>query len=507
MNTNSKKISPWSIAAGLFILLAAIFLRFHELSDRPLHFDESTNARMLGTQLEKDAQPFDPKHFHGPLLNQITAPYAQVSGETSWKTLTKHTLRIPTAVFSLLMVIIALGLSRFGQREDGLAAGLLLATSPLLVYYGRMYIHETLFITCGLFTLFTLLLFLNRPTRKASIYFGLGLGLMAATRETWVISLFAWGISSILYLAISRGKACPILFLKKQVYRFTKPLVLAGVIAAIVILISYSSLGKHPSGIIDFFRTYWVYSPVEGHEKPFLYYMDMLVFPKHQDGLWWTEVGVLFFALIALLKTPKGGHRKTAIFIFTAGMLHLLVYSCIAYKTPWLVGLGWAHLCLCAGIGATTLIRSQNKPSKIIATALFALVITWQAQQAHRAAFRFSSDARNPYTYVHTTKDAERMAKWLEKLAKQHPEIKSTPVAVIGAFYWPLPWYLRSFDAVGYWSQLPNNANSLPLLLIMPQSDETVSDTLKKTHLFFPRGLRHEVPVTVAIRKDLWDTE
>ena len=372
---------------------------------------------------------------------------------------------------------------------------------------GACYIHETLFIACGLFTLFALLALLKNPTRKPAICFGLGLGLMAATRETWVISLFAWGVASIIYLAITQGKSCPISLLKKQTVRFIKPLALAGLVAAVLILISYTALGKHPSSIIDFFQTYWVYSPVEGHEKPFLYYFEMLVFPKHRGGLWWTEMGILFFALIALFKTPKGSHRQCAHFIFTAGMIHLFVYSCIAYKTPWLAGLGWAHLCLCAGIGAAQLIRSESKVSKGIATALLALVIFWQAQQAHRAAFRFSSDARNPYAYVHTSKDVERMSDWLEKLAVQHPEMNANPLAVIGSTYWPLPWYLRSFDQVGYWQTLPEDANDLPLLLIMPQSDETVSDSLESTHLFFPRGLRHEVPVTIAIRKDLWNKE
>ena len=75
---------------------------------------------------------------------------------------------------------------------------------------------------------------------------------------------------------------------------------------------------------------------------------------------------------------------------------------------------------------------------------------------------------------------------------------------VVGSYYWPLPGYLRSFEQVGYWKKLPADAAEFPLVLMMPDVN---ADALSASHEFFPRGLRHEVPVTVAIRKDVWERQ
>jgi len=256
---------------------------------------------------------------------------------------------------------------------------------------------------------------------------------------------------------------------------------------------------------VDFVRTYFDYSVMPGHEKPFFYYADLLLRPRERGGLWWTEAGALLLAMYGYFFMPKGRGRYACRFILDGGLMHLLVYSILGYKTPWLPCLGWLHVCLAAGFGAGQLIRSSRSWWRLPAIAIVVFILGWQTVQSRRAAFRFAADMRNPYAYVPTTRDAERMADWLNDLAAEFPVLNSEPVTVVGAAYWPLPWYLRQFERVGYWDTLPPGAETRPLLLLVSSAEGPDTSALEKTHVFFPRGLRHEVLTTIALRKDIWD--
>lgn len=492
--------------AALLILAVSAFLRLSELDVRPLHFDEGTNARILSTELETGHAVFDPAHHHGPLLSLMTSRIVRARGESDWNHLTKYSLRLGVAACGVFTILASLLLGRVdrmgrgaslqGWSGDGLAAAAFIATSPMLVYYSRMFIHEPMFVACGMLALLALLHFHCTPSLASAIFLGLGAGLMAAARETFVISIAAWGLATIPWLLHWHRE-------KMHVEVIRHLLVSLGILAFITAAV-YSNYFRNPRGLLDFFSTYVVYSPVAGHEKPFGYYFEMLLWPKHRLGAWWTEISVLLMALFAYLRCPAGT-RSAARFLVHSGILHLLIYSLLAYKTPWLASLGWLHVCLAAGLGANHLVMVSRGAWRVPALVTILTVLTWQGVQAHRACFRFSSDARNPYAYVPTSTDLERMATWLQDLARDHPELNTEPVAVVGRFYWPLPWYLRSFNQVGYWDELPENASERPLLLVLPTTGPSDPEILKDSHVLLPRGLRHEVPVIVALRKDIWE--
>ncbi|MBT3192369.1 MAG: TIGR03663 family protein [Verrucomicrobia bacterium] len=498
--------SRLALALGaIAILCVAAWLRFADLGDRPLHFDEGTNARILSTLLEEGVYTFNPKHFHGPFLSLVSAPITHCLGENTWQTFSKIGLRATAALCGLLAVAAGLGLCRIGRHTDGLAAAAFLATSPLLVYYSRMWIHEPLFAVCGLVTLIALKAFLQHPRVLYAVELGVGVGLMAATRETFVFSLFAWGVASIIWLLQAHPSDSPLELLRRSWRAYSRLLLLSFVIVAGIIVASYSSFGKNPAGVSDFFRAYLVYDTVPGHEKPALYYLELLLWPKHRAGLWWTEIGVLLLALYGYFLCPRGETRSAVCrFLMHSGAIHLAIYSLLAYKTPWLASLAWVHFCLAAGIGAVQLIRTARGWWRIPAAAIIAAILIWQGMQSDHATGRLASDARNPYAYVPTSRDVERMGTWLEALRQQHPPLDQQAVAVVGSFYWPLPWYLRGFSKVSYWETLPEDAAHRPLLLVLSTAKEADLACLKETHECFPRGLRHEVLVTVAIRKDIW---
>lgn len=74
------------------ILTLALFLRLQGLTDRPIHADEATGARLLAERLEGKEYTFNARHFHGPLLSLTALPIARISGEKDWGPLSLRTL-------------------------------------------------------------------------------------------------------------------------------------------------------------------------------------------------------------------------------------------------------------------------------------------------------------------------------------------------------------------------------------------------------------------------------
>ena len=66
------------------------------------------------------------------------------------------------------------------------------------------------------------------------------------------------------------------------------------------------------------------------------------------------------------------------------------------------------------------------------------------------------------------------MEAWLEQLRAVAPGAALDEVAVIGGDYWPLPWYLRAFEKIGYWQEPPPDLAKFPLVFAMPESAEAV---------------------------------
>jgi uncharacterized protein (TIGR03663 family) len=175
--------------AGTVLLWLAIFavagwLRFEHLAQRPFHADEATGARIAAKRIESGEPQFNPKHYHGPLQYDLAIPLCRFRGETRWETMTKGTLRLLPALAGCLVVgLPLLWRRRFGDLPMLLAAACL-ATSPLLVYYSRMFIHEML-LTC-----FGMLALVAMTSKPRGVVLGVLIGLMFATKESFIISMF-----------------------------------------------------------------------------------------------------------------------------------------------------------------------------------------------------------------------------------------------------------------------------------------------------------------------------
>ena len=268
--------------------------------------------------------------------------------------------------------------------------------------------------------------------------------------------------------------------------------------------IFYSDGFRYPQGIIDAVRTYFVYETTAGHEKGIATYFELLLWPKHQLGIWWSEALIGLLAAIAVVfALLKRAPNLAVLFLFVATVGHLMIYSSIAYKTPWLMMVPWAHACLLAGYVFSDL-STLNKRSRNILSLLLLTGLTYQTKQSLHASGRFSNDIRNPYAYVPTSKDALGIERWLQELSTMPEAPRLSPIAVVGHEYWPLPWYLRSFETIGYWPAPIADLTDFPIVFAMPAQTQACEDLLSTTHITLPRGLRTNVSVTLYLRNDIW---
>ena len=153
------------------------------------------------------------------------------------------------AAHALLVPFVGFGAAAF--------AALFAAVSPAMVYYSRYYIQETLLVAFSFGALVAFCRYLQAPRRRWAVAAGLSIGLMAATKETWVIAFGsmagAWGVARVLARGDGVGST------PSSGRRLAGDLVAAGLSAIGVACLFYSSFFSHPRGIVDSLTAYTTY--------------------------------------------------------------------------------------------------------------------------------------------------------------------------------------------------------------------------------------------------------
>ncbi len=472
--------------AWLVILVIAGGLRFVDLGSAPFHADEAVGARITADRLEGHPYEFNPRHYHGPTLSWIAAGVAKAAGKTSFQDLDEFIVRLVPAVCGILVVLLPLLLARWMGGPAALIAALLLATSPLLCQFSRVFIHEPLLAVFSGAALLSLGWWLRGGGTVAALCGGTALGLMAATKETFGIIALSWLVG----LVFCRG-----LPPRQSLLRA------AGWSAAAFLATVFVAHG----GLREFFSTYYLYTTDIGHAKPPLYYWNLLVVPKFQAPLWWTEVGVALLALTGAGWEWRSGNALARVLAVSTAV-QFLILSAIPYKTPWLVLVPWIQACLLAGWGGAVLFR-QKIPAQLVAVSALLMVVAFQIHQARAAVFRFPNDARNPMAYSPTSGNVTSLGARLRALRDKSSAFRSGGIAVLGTGYWPLPWYLRGTAKAGYFKEPPPGVELFPVVIAMPESSLEAERRLSPTHKVFYNGLRSEVPVAVFVRQDVYNEE
>ena len=505
----------------LVVVALAIGLRAPGLTRRPMHTDEAVHAVKFGMLLEDGYYRYDPIEYHGPTLNYLTLIPAWLASANRLPDVDEATLRVVAVIAGVgVALLLALLWPGLGSRA-ALAAAVLTAVSPAMVYYSRYYIQEMLLvffsfaaIACGYRYARS-----GRPGWAAAL--GVFIGLMHATKETAVLSFGAMVVA----LGVTLVTAGERTRVSRARMRHGS---IALVTAAAVSMLLFSSFFSNPGGVVDSYMTYANYvgraTEHAWHIQPWYYYVHMLAFFKGPSGRVWSEVAILVLAGVGVGaavagRDVAGVDRDLLRFLAVYASVLLAAYSMIPYKTPWTM-LGALHgLILLAGVGAVAALdATPGRRARPVLLGLLLLAAGHLTVQAYRATHAYRADPDNPYVYAHPTDDVFRVAERLQQLAAVHPEGNDMHIEVIspGSDYWPLPWYLRAFPNTGWWDHVDADTRAAPVIIASPVVEEAL---LQKLYELPPPGERYlyvplfddytEIRPTVEIRgyvrKDLWD--
>ena len=516
---------------GLFIcaILGALLFRVVRLDVRPMHHDEANQAVKFGDLLERGEYRFDPRDHHGPSLYYLTLPVARVAGQKAFAELSETTLRLVPALFGagllLLFLLFVGGLS----REATLAAAALAAISPAMTTYSRFYIQETLLV----FFLAGLIAAGWKYSRTRSGWWalaaGLSTGMMYATKETSIILFACLAAALGLVLLMDRlGKRRDGVVREGDAWVWretrTRPptafhAVLFLIAGAVTAVLFFTSFFQNPQGLADSVRAIGASFNRAGHPgfhaHPWYYYFQILAYSKSAGGPVWSEAFLLFLAVaggIAAFGHDAGrddSPRFVRFFLFFT-VVTAAVYSLVPYKTPWNLLPFYLGLVVLAGNGVGLLLRiSRFKLVKILILATLIPGFVNLAVQAYRADFTAHSDPANPYVYAQTSQDFLKLVAVVEKIAAAAPGKKDLLIKVIAPpdETWPLPWYLRGYSRVGYWTsaEAAGELGDAAVVVASAANVEKVATALGDRYQQNFYGLRPEVVLALFVRRDLWE--
>lgn len=461
-----------------------------------MHHDEANQALRCKPLLSEGLYRYESFDHHGPTLYYLAAPLLLATCGRNFDDCTEIALRSVTALAGIAVMLLLLPL-RNVLGGTGLAAAMAcVALSPGLVYFSRFFIQEMILValTAGLLT--ALWRYACLPSRRWAIAIGLAVGLMIATKETAVLTFAAL----ILAAAATCQRSCW--------RRPTAHLLWAFATAVVVLGIFYTSFFSNWRGPVDLIAAIPIYlnrAGGGGHDHPWWWYFRPLT--QHE----WPILLLALTGLIAAWQDRSDEPRAVFLrLVAVAAPLLLAFYSLIHYKTPWCVMSPLFLFTILAGHGFAILIRAAGAWRfftvwPMMGAALMILGLTaWQLSLSPRVR----SDAHNWYAYVETSSDLLNMLARIERLASQHPQGRSLPVAVVspGENIWPLPWYLRRYRQVGYWTSAAEVPGTfLPDLVIgSAEESEPVARRLGPDRHEKYYGLRPGVLILLYCRSALW---
>jgi uncharacterized protein (TIGR03663 family) len=514
MGTSSLRLLP----APKFVLLIlaaalALALRCPLLDQRPMHCDEAVNAIKFGKLWNGGGYRYDPNEHHGPSLFYSTLAVARLTSTPDFEHLTEVKLRLITVAFGVgLIVLLPLVADGLGKQGTVWAA-CFTALSPAMVFYSRYYIHEMLLVFFTFLALAAGWRYWRSRKVGWALLAGAGVGLMDGTKETFVIVLAAAALALAANWAWNRWVDASSPPIGKP--RIPLKHVGAGLaVWLIVAVVLFSSIFTNAAGLLDSLWTYlpWLHR-AEGaspHIHPWTFYLHRLLLFHTDTGPVWSEALILVLAAIGAYagfarRGLAGASASFVRFLALYTFALAVAYSVIAYKTPWCLLGFWHGMILLAGVGAAGLLRRVRQ--RFLRLALRLLILAGAAHlgwQAWQASVTYAADPRNPYVYAQTSPDLLRLVHQVKALAQVSPQGREMLVKVVApdSDYWPLPWYLRTLQQVGWWDRVPSDPYA-PVMIVSSQFNAGLDE--KKTHVMVRIfELRPKVFLELYVDLGLW---
>jgi uncharacterized protein (TIGR03663 family) len=505
-------VTPARVAALCIVLAAAgaFAFRLLPLDRRPMHGDEANQAVKTGILLDTGEYRYDPHDHHGPALYYFALVPAWLSGASTLEDLTERSLRIVPMLFGAGLVLLMVLLRDAMGRVEAVCAAILLAVLPAFVFYSDYYIQEMLLVFFTAAFLAFVWRYVRNPSWGWAIAAGASAALMQATKETAALAFAAAAIGAGVAFAVSRRE-------REALPRpNTKHLAVAIGVAVAIWVTLYTSFFTHLRGPLDAVLAYGNYlQRADGaglHDKPWYYYAALLAYTHRGPGPSWSDGLVLTLALVGLIVAIRGytrdAQRATFLrFIAVYTIVLTAMYALIPYKTPWSLLSFYFGVVILAAIGAGFLIQVPKRvPLRIALATPFVACVVLGAFMAYRAVYVYPADPRNPYVYAHTSSAHLQMIERIHDIAAVHPQGTDMVVYVIqpDRDYWPLPWYLRDLNRVGYFDAIPDPPDA-DVIIVAPRVYPELAERLEHDYMGIVGGLRPSVLRTVLIRQEWWD--
>lgn len=410
--------------AVILVIFLGVFFRIYDLNNRPLHNDEGVNYHFLREIEAKGYYPYSHENYHGPLYFYLTNFFFnhQVEGVRD-----VYELRASAVLIGVLTLCLPFFIFPFPTAA--VCAGLL-AVSSSLVFYSRYAIHETLFaFTGGLFAL-AIFCYFNSGRVRFGYLAALALALMIGTKETFIITLFAISVATLIQFGPRN------IYTRLLVDRGA--LFWGGVLAWSVIFLEFTGGFVWISGLREMILAVpqWISRNESdyGHFKPFPYYFETML--TAEPLVLFSLTVCLLSLIIPNLRRQLIDRREPILFLTIWALLISLIYSFVKYKTPWLI----INLTVPALLAlAWWIVRLPGEYKKWASAVACFFSVVYTA----RFVFFLPYGPGNPYSYTHTSAG---MVEFSDKLAKYWERKPSAMVLIAAKQYWPIPFYIRGHE-------------------------------------------------------------
>ncbi len=506
-----------ALVALLLALIGALALRLPMLDARPLHNDEGVNALKVSELWQHGKYRYDPDEFHGSTLHYFSLPFLWLSTATSPNDLNEAPLRLAPVAFGVALILVLLLFADGLGRQATVWAAIFIAISPAMVFYSRYFIHEMLLVFFTALALGAGWRYYQTRLARWAVVAGLGVGLMWATKETFVITLAAMAVAWVATWFSIRGtleftlQRVPDAGQAKAWARTLRHAALALLAALLVWLVLFSSFFTNWHGLADSVLTYLPWLKRAGgaspHIHPWNFYLERLAWFHPAKSPVWSEGLILVLAAIGFGVSLFGKKSPLHFFLAIYTIVLTAAYAIISYKTPWCLLSFYFGMILLAGIGAATLVEfCRAQAAKVIVFAVLATATAQLTWQSWRANFVYFADRRNPYCYSQTVRDVLNLVRKAEAVARVSPQKFETVVKVIAPDndYGPLPWELRRFKHVGWYDALPVDPYA-PIIIVASRLDARLDEKSDKKWVM--AGIfeqRPKVFLELYVELELW---
>ncbi len=446
------------------VLLTGFYLRFYDITNRPMHHDEGVigwfkmnildaclNRDILGNPLEwaracGASYGYNPD-YHGPFEYLFGAWMFKIFGASDF------TLRAPECLFNLGTILLLLPLRKKLGDAGTLTAGALLAVSPSMVYYAQRAYMDNFFI---FFTLAAVVCAFKFWEERKSLWLYLGaadLALLFTTKETAFIFVFSgatfFAVEILWAFITDKGVKFAKMHEdeKKLLYSpdFIVWVVISILIFAIVYAFVFSTMFTDPGEVwngITKGLTFWLErsSTWEGHFKPFYYYYDL--FTHYEQAILFLSVAVVLFSL----------RNSFARWCAWWAVSTIVIFSYIQYKTPWLDPHMLLPMALVAGIGIDALVNSLHGRQKLLPFLVIVPLLALSTLVAWDITYVKYADGNIALVYVSGVDSYKVLVQKVENLSARM-DGTNTEISVVSTDYWPLPWSMRDYKRAAWFGR------------------------------------------------------